>query len=293
MTHRWIPRTLLVLALTLLGSEEARANPVLFITPNVATLDFGTTTVGTPITRTVFLQNVGTSDLFIYAVNLTGEFSAVNPPSPFLPIPAGLGVFMDLRMNASSVGIQTGLASYSTNSFFGYSQNLTGVVEDGPGDPQVFVVQANADAMVRQGSPDTNFGGSYTLGIRRPSTGLGRHSFLRFHVPAFTGDVQSAVLRIRTKSTTINQAQVYDVDMGWSENTITWNNWMNGGTTFTFLRNTGTLPADTWHEIDVKEAIPPGGGTVTIGLTTNLDQTLLQFHSRESQFKPTLEVVTR
>ncbi|MEM7350642.1 MAG: DNRLRE domain-containing protein, partial [Acidobacteriota bacterium] len=109
----------------------------------------------------------------------------------------------------------------------------------------------------------------------------------------FSGTVQSAVLRIRTKSTTINQAQVYDVNMGWSESTITWNNWLSGGTTFSFLRDTGALAANQWHEIDVTEAIPAGGGTVTIGLATMLDLTLLQFHSRESSFKPSLEIVVQ
>ena len=293
MTHRRTFCALFVLALAMLGAGAASASPALYVSPNVSTIDFGTTSLNTPITRTVLLQNVGTSDLYIYYVVTTGDFTAVNPPNPLSPIYPGQGVFMDIRFNATSVGTHTGIIEYNTNSPFGYSQGLKGVVEDDPPPPQFIVVNANADSMVRQGSPTTNFGSSYTLGIRRPSSGLGRYSFLRFHVPAFSGTVQSAVLRIRTKSTTINQAQVYDVDMGWGEYTITWNNWTSGGTTYSFLRNTGTLAANQWHEIDVHEAIPAGGGTVTIGIATNLDITLLQFHSRESSYKPTLELIVQ
>ncbi len=293
MTHRRTFYTLLVLALTMLGTGAASASPSLYIIPNVTTLDIGTTTVGTPITRGIYLQNVGTSDLYVYSVTTVGDFTPLNVPGPFQPIQPGFSVYMELRLDATSVGTQTGGAEYNTNAPFGYYQGLTGVVEEGTSPPQAIMVNANADSMVRQGSPTTNFGSSHTLGIRRPSSGLGRYSFLRFNVPAFTGTVQSAVLRIKTKSTTINQAQVYDVNMGWGESTITWNNWTSGGTTYSFLRNTGTLAANQWHEIDVHEAIPAGGGTVTIGLATNLDITLLQFHSRESANKPTLELIVQ
>ncbi|MEM7356291.1 MAG: DNRLRE domain-containing protein [Acidobacteriota bacterium] len=291
MSYRWTVRTLLVFALAMLGTGAASASPNLFVVPNVTTIDIGTTTVGTPITRSIYLYNAGTSDLYVYDVTTTGDFTPVNPPNRFHPIPPGFGVYMQVRLDATSVGAKTGFIDYVTNDLYNVGQGLKGLVENGTPPLQTIMVQANADSMVRQGSPSTNFGSSHTLGIRRPSSGLGRYSFLRFTVPAFSGTVQSAVLRIRTKSTTINQAQVYDVNMGWSESTITWNNWLSGGTTFSFLRDTGTLAANQWHEIDVTEAIPAGGGTVTIGLATMLDLTLLQFHSRESSFKPSLEIV--
>ena len=293
MTHRRTLFALLLLAFSFLCAGAASASPHLYVVPNVRTIEFGTTTVGSPLTRNVYLFNYGTSDLYIYNIVPTGEFTALNKPSPWVPIQPGGGYVVSMRMDATTVGIQLGSIGISSNDYNYANQSLRGEVEGGTSPPQVIMVQPNADAMVRQGSPDTNFGSSHTLGIRRPLTGLGRNSFLRFNVPAFSGTVQSAVLRIRTKSTDIGQAQVYDVDMGWSESTITWNNWQNGGTTYQFLRDTGSLPANQWHEIDVTEAIPAGGGTVTIGLATTLDLTLLQFHSRESPYKPTLEIVVQ
>ena len=78
--------------------------------------------------------------------------------------------------------------------------------------------------------------------------------------------------------------------MSWGERTITWNNWLDGGTTFRYLRDTGSLAGEQWHLIDVKEAVPINGGPITIGIVTNSTTAGYRFYSRESSFTPTLEL---
>ena len=292
MKHTWQIPLLVLLTLAILGTSSASASPWLVITPNDS-LDFGTTTLGTPITRTIILSNVGTSDLFISGVATGGEFTVISSPHPLLAIPFGASASVKLRMDATSLGPQTGLVEVSSNDPFLQSLDLEGIVESATTNPQVFMVAPNADSFVRQEQGANNFGSEDILRVRGGDSGLARYSFLRFNLPSFTGSVQSAVLRIRPKIKTITSARVYDVNIGWGENTITWNNWQNGGTTFSYLRDTGSLAAEQWHEIDVHEAIPAGGGTVNIGLATLVDDFGFRFYSRESAFVPTLEVTVQ
>lgn len=286
---RWLVAT------TLLAATSASGEPIPFIFPNVPTLDFGTTTVGTPIRRTVEVKNVGDSDLFLFQVNLPPGFTEIDPISPFLPIPPQTFVQIFLQLDAEAAGTFSGTVVYETNAVGSSAQGIIGVVEEEVVEPppvQVVMVQPNADAHVVQELPDKNVGTQPILRIRSPNSGAGRHSFLRFNVPPLSGSIVSAVLRIRPQTATITAAQVYDVNIGWGERNITWNNWLDGGTTFTFLRGTGVLAGEQWHEIDVHEAIPTNGGTVTIGLTTNSTTAGFRFYSRESAFVPTLEITT-
>ena len=293
MTHRsWKLFSLALISLTGVLSSPARATPDLFITPNVAILDFGTTTVGSPIDRLVVLNNTGTSDLIIYGFSVPSGFSLIGAPTPFQPIFPGGARFMSIRMNATTQGTFSGQILISSNEPFSQVRvSVTGVVTQGGGGGQFFIVEPNADAFVQQEDPDLNAGSSTVLRIRRANSGLGRFSFLRFFVPFHSGTVQSAVLRIRTRSAAVPQASLYDVNIGWNENTITWNNWQNGGTTYSLLRGVGPLAAETWHEIDVREAISAGGGSLTLGIATTAEVGGLSFYSRESSFAPTLEVI--
>lgn len=293
-SHRWLLRSLILLTLTTAATTAAHATPRLRVYPRTSSIDFGTTAVASPVTRTVTLSNVGFSNMYVVRITAPSGFSVVNPPNPNTAIRPRRSVSVTLRLNATTAGTFSGPITYEINSPTVTTQNLTGVVgTDPPPIGPVILIQPNADAHIVQEDPDKNVGTQPILRIRHPNSGAGRYTFLRFNVPPIGGPIQSAVLRIRPQTQTITAASIYDVDMGWGERTITWNNWQDGGTTFTYLRETGTLAAEQWHEINVREAIPTGGGTVTLGITTNLTTSGFRFYSRESAYVPTLEITAQ
>ncbi len=149
---------------------------------------------------------------------------------------------------------------------------------------------AVADSWVWQNNPTANHGSWTALYVRSAGTGRGRHTYLKFHVSGVSGAVQSATLRIHTGGVTggvgFPASRVYwMVDTTWNENTITWN---NAPLDFHLQYPTYDLPANSWVELDVSPIVS-GNGTYTIGLV-GPDEPGLWYHSRESQYKPTLIV---
>lgn len=145
---------------------------------------------------------------------------------------------------------------------------------------------ALADAWVNQLAPNTNYGSDTSLHVRSASTGSGNHTYLKFNVSGITAPIQSALLRIRTQGIAFPSSRVYYmVDTSWGESTITWN---NASLAFNFQYPIGSLPANTWVLIDVS-SIVKFNGTYTIGLVA-ADVPGLAFWSRESSYKPTLEI---
>lgn len=150
---------------------------------------------------------------------------------------------------------------------------------------------AVADAYVSENNDLTNFGSQSDLQIRHSPTDHGRFAFFEFDVPPFSGNVVSATLRIRTRGTPSPGITPYKMsNMAWGESTINYYNWDQlGSVEYTSLGTTGSLAADTWHEIDVTSGMS-GAGPITFGLASPFDQDSVLW-SRESGFKPELRIV--
>ncbi len=279
----FLPLLFLVLSF---GTVNAEAR--LVVNPSV--IDFGTTLVGQPLGSSVLLWNTGQEDIYVERITEPNGFFVEN--LGFFRLRPGQTRIIRVYLHASTPGVFGGHVTISHDqSPFAEVVLVVGAVEELDPGPQMFLVEPTADAFTKQDDPNANFGSAPVLRVRHPDSGAGRQSFLRFMVPAHTGTVISAKLRIRTGNVTVQQASFYDVDMTWNENTITWNNWLQGGTTFEVLQNLSPLAGQTWHEIDVQDAIPEGGGLVTIGIASSSVITGQSFYSRESSLPPTLEVI--
>lgn len=157
------------------------------------------------------------------------------------------------------------------------------------GSVLTMVVTPEVDAHIQQERPNDNFGGVPLLRIRDVASGFGRHAFLRFDVPAINGTIESAALRLRPLAD-IPTVSVFDVNMNWTEFGINWNNWLDGGTTFEFLRAIGFHSAGQWVSLNVTETVSASGGLVNLGLATSSNLGGLRYHSRESSSSPELVI---
>ncbi len=103
-------------------------------TPSVTDdTDFGTTTVGTPVTHTFTIDNTGTADLSIAAVSVAPGFTVtVSPSSPVVP---GNSTTFDVRCDAASVNTYTvtvTVVSDASNTLVLYFFDVTCVVTAAP-----------------------------------------------------------------------------------------------------------------------------------------------------------------
>ena len=147
-----------------------------------------------------------------------------------------------------------------------------------------------ADAYVAQDQPDTQFGTGNALRVRHTDSGIGRHSFIEFDIPAVL-DVQSASLELRTAGNVIPETGFYRVDnMIWDEKSgITWNNWRGPNTTFIHLGSLTNLAANSTHVFDVTGNTAPG--LCTFGLASGADLPGLDFKSRHTSYPPVLRIL--
>ena len=150
-----------------------------------------------------------------------------------------------------------------------------------------------ADAFVGQEQPNANWGTAAALRVRHFASGVARYSFLEFNVPAGTGNIRSAVLRLKSQNVALPGVSVFNVEnLDWTETGITWNNWTVGSTA-TFLYKTWAVPANSEVLLDVTDAVA-SSGKVTLGLASDFDFTELDFWAREASSasnRPWLEVV--
>lgn len=111
-----------------------------------------------------------------------------------------------------------------------------------------------ADAEVRQGAPNSNFGTTKKLNVDSPN----EQSYLRFTVSGVTGTVQQATLRMFITNGSTDGPPLYLTGNNWTETGITWNNRPApvGGV----IAHINNLPADTWVEYDVTSVVT-GNGT--------------------------------
>ncbi len=115
---------------------------------------------------------------------------------------------------------------------------------------------AAADAPVKKGSPDTNYGTATTL---LADTSPTEESYLRFDVSGMADNkVTAAKLRLYITNGSTNGPAVYTTaGATWAENSITWNNRPARATTA--LENKASVSAKAWVEYDVTPAVTGDG----------------------------------
>ena len=166
----------------------------------------------------------------------------------------------------------------------GGSDSLTrsDLISVGAAPPNV-AFQAVADAKVRSSSSDTNYGLDDGLRIKDGSSIY--DSFMKFDVTGLDGAVASAVLRIYVTDGGDDGGTLYEVDNGWTETGVTWNNAPSiGGAPLGSARAVSA----GWIEFDVS-AVVTGGGTYSFALTSD-DSSSVYFSSREGANPPELLV---
>lgn len=134
-----------------------------------------------------------------------------------------------------------------------------------------------ADAMVRSGSPTTNFGTSTLLRVRATPV---VYSYLRFAVSGLNGaPVSSAKLRLYAKTNSSRSVTAKIVsDDSWSETGITYNNAPIAGNSI--ASSIASFASGTWITLDVTSYIK-GEGIYSIRLGTP-NTAIIDFASREA-----------
>jgi len=153
-----------------------------------------------------------------------------------------------------------------------------------PGTSLVFLTEA--DARVKQTSPNNNYGNATTLQVDGAND-AGLESFIRFTVTGVSGPVQNALLRVYTlNNETINGPAVYATEPSWSETEITWNN--RPSRTSDALDNKDSLSPNTWVEYNVTSLVT-GNGTFSFVLAGDSSDGV-NFSSRQGKQPPELVI---
>jgi glucose/arabinose dehydrogenase/PKD repeat protein len=135
-----------------------------------------------------------------------------------------------------------------------------------------------ADAMVDEAGPTTNFGSTSLL---RTDAGGNPdvESYLRFLVGGVTAKIQSAKLRLlSTGNSTVDGPAAYPTSSSWTESGIIWNN--KPAATGAALSDVAMIDAGQWVEWDVTPAVM-GEGPVSFRLAQTVSDGV-NFHSRNS-----------
>jgi RHS repeat-associated protein len=149
-----------------------------------------------------------------------------------------------------------------------------------------------ADAEVRQGQPNSNFGGSPRLRIVDNQKDPQQWGYLKFDISELVNACNlTATLRVngqtRSGGTNIPVAAHAVADTSWGEGTITWNNKPALGA----VLGSATVLDSTfrWYELDVTQHVRAqylaGATLVTLALknsSTVADDDYVEFHARES-----------
>ena len=152
------------------------------------------------------------------------------------------------------------------------------------GVPLAFITEA--DAQVRQSSPDTNYGDGTTLQVDKASD-TEIESFIRFTVTGVSGTVQSARLRLYTTTNgTKNGPAVYSTGTSWTETEITWNT--RPARPSNAVDNKGSISTATWVEYDVTSLVT-GNGTFSFVLAAD-SKDAVHFSSRQGSQPPELVI---
>ena len=154
-----------------------------------------------------------------------------------------------------------------------------------PPSPTTVTFTPNADAHVREASPNSNYGSSTTLITDGVDGGGAAEATVRFGVSGVGGAVQQARLRIWVTNKTNNGPAIYRSDAAWNEALVTWASRPArvGG----IVASSGSI-ATGWYEFDVTSAVSGDGSYSFTLVPTSSDG--LDFSSREGSVRPQLVV---
>jgi PKD repeat protein len=142
-----------------------------------------------------------------------------------------------------------------------------------------------ADATVRSKRRTRNYGLDSSLHVK--DGGSSRDSYLKFDVTGLDGSVTSAVLRLYVTDGSPDGGTLYQVDGGWTESGITWNNAPPiGGAP---VASVGAA-SPGWVELDVS-AVVTDEGSYSFALSDG-DNNSAYYSSREGAYPPELVVTT-
>jgi len=151
---------------------------------------------------------------------------------------------------------------------------------------QTITLVPTADAEIRAGRAQAkkNFGTLSTLRVRLNEN----RSYLMFSVPALTGTVQSARLRMFVVGPSGSGGSAFLVGNGWTETGITWNNApvISGSA----LATAGAVTLGTWVEFEVTPVIS-SSTTVSFALSGGSSDAA-DYSSRTGANPPQLVIVT-
>jgi hypothetical protein len=158
-----------------------------------------------------------------------------------------------------------------------------------PGTPTTVRALPDADAMVKEGSPSSNYGSNAALRVDA-GTDPDVESYLRFSVSGLSGGpVQSARLRLWATSATTNGPAAYSTTNAWTErgaSGITWST--RPARTSSPTDDKASVPGGAWVEFDVTSLVT-GNGTFSFVLAgTSTDG--LDLSSKEGVNAPELVV---
>ncbi len=143
-------------------------------------------------------------------------------------------------------------------------------------------LNATADAYVSESSPTNNYGNSTSL---RTDASPVIRTYLRFQVPALSGSVVSATLRVFANSANNLGYTVHDTSGSWEETTITFSNAPAFGGS---VGGSGAISGKTWTQVDVT-ALVTGAGEYNFVMNSP-STTATSFSSREGANPPELIV---
>jgi calcineurin-like phosphoesterase family protein len=161
---------------------------------------------------------------------------------------------------------------------------LTPTVTPTPVSGNILTLTTVADSYTNESNPTGNYGTSTTL--RTDGSPIQR-SYLRFDVPALSGNITSAKLRIYANSAVTTGYTVHNINGTWDETTINVNNAppFSGD-----LGNSGAITANSWTQVDLTAAVT-GTGQYNFAIDTT-NSTATSLSSREGANPPQLVITT-
>ncbi|HVL24511.1 MAG TPA: DNRLRE domain-containing protein [Thermomicrobiales bacterium] len=147
-------------------------------------------------------------------------------------------------------------------------------------------LQPVADAMVQEANPTTNSGRTSSM---RADLSPHEEAYIRFDIPADSGAISSAILRMWVRDGTTNAPAIAPSnDVTWGETTITWSNKPAYGTPGPDL---GAVSTSTWVEYDVTSLVTRTGPVTLVLVPQGND--LLSVNTKDnSTNKPELVLTT-
>ena len=145
--------------------------------------------------------------------------------------------------------------------------------------------RASNDAWVTNRYQARNYGAERVMRVNDKPV---KRSYIRFTVPAISGTIESAYLRVYAKSAAANGFRVWTTTANWNQGAITYANAPAAGTLVADVpRFTAT---NTWRQIDVTAAV--AGGARAFLLATPSTPADVIFSSREGGRPPELVIST-